>query len=363
MRPKVSILIPAYNHGRFVSEAIESVLNQTFQDFEICISDDFSQDNTWSEICKYRDRRIKKVRLKKNKGAVFNTWKAFQMARGEYIAILNSDDKFRPEKLQKQVDFLDNNAAYGAVFSRAELINEKGNKLPDEENPLQNTFKQENRSQIEWLRRFFWEGNGLCHPSVLIRRQCYQTVGFYKAIYRQLPDFEFWIRLVQRFPIHVLPEELVEFRILDHNANTSARTIENIIREDFEFRQILLQIIEKTDIHTLSKILKKPKITENNKLFVLAELAMKLRRENAYPRVYDAISFWIYSQLRNEKPTTLIPYSDLFNNMYSVVAGSNRLFRDSLDQLRNTENKLQEIQNTLIYKLVIRLKSWFSLFS
>lgn len=131
--PKVSVLIPAYNHEKYVKSAIQSVLDQRFQDFEIIITDDGSSDNTLREIRDFSDPRIKVFAHEKNRGAVVAERTCFENSVGEYIAILNSDDMFLPDKLEKQVIFLDENTQYGAVFSYAEIIDENGAPFTDQE--------------------------------------------------------------------------------------------------------------------------------------------------------------------------------------------------------------------------------------
>jgi glycosyltransferase involved in cell wall biosynthesis len=104
MTPKISVIIPAYRHERYVAEAIESVLGQTAGDFELIIIDDCSEDGTWEIIQRFRDPRIQAFRHEENQGAVKTINEGLRLARGEYLTILNSDDVFHPQRLQVLLD-------------------------------------------------------------------------------------------------------------------------------------------------------------------------------------------------------------------------------------------------------------------
>jgi glycosyltransferase involved in cell wall biosynthesis len=162
-----------------------------------------------------------------------------EIVSGEHIAIHHSDDVWEPDKLEKQVAFLDSHPAIGAVFSWAQIIDERGQPFQDESHYYAKIFEQPNRTRQEWLNFFFIHGNALCHPSVLIRRECYQECGIYRFGLSQLPDFDMWVRLCLKYEIHVLPEKLVRFRVRVNEANTSGSRSDTRIRWQFEFLQVL----------------------------------------------------------------------------------------------------------------------------
>lgn len=237
--PKISVIIPSYNHAQFVGEAINSVLQQTFQDFEILIIDDGSSDNSVAIIQTIDDPRIKFLVNEENHGAVYTTNKMIELASGDYMALLNSDDMWEPAKLEKQIRFLEENKNYGAVFTQAKIIQEDGTLLEDRSHHYGSIFKQVNKTRFEWLYYFFDAGNALCHPSILIRKEVYHGVGLYNPLMASLPDFDMWVRVCLQFEIYVLPEKLVRFRILENDRNASSATPENIIACQFEYKQIL----------------------------------------------------------------------------------------------------------------------------
>src|SRR5580692_7213135 len=219
--PKVSIIMTAYNHEKFVQEAIQSVLDQSFQDFEFIIIDDASSDNTLNIIKKFNDARIRLTVLEQNQGQFVATNLGLDKAQGEYIGILNSDDAFHPDKLQKQITFLENNPTIAAVFSFAEMINEKNHPFININNHYSYIFNQPNRSRHEWLNYFFFYGNCLCHPSVLIRSKHHHELGYYDPRFANCADLQFWIRLTAKYNIHIIQEKLIKFRILEKEGNMS----------------------------------------------------------------------------------------------------------------------------------------------
>lgn len=236
----VSVILTSYNHAKFIGEAIDSVLNQSFQDFELIIWDDGSSDGSWDIIQSYSDSRIKAYQNKKNKGPVYGVNKAIsEISQGKYIAVHHSDDVWESSKLEKQLDFIEANQSVGAVFSRASIINERGEPLAENAHLYCRIFNQPNRSRYEWLRYFFFNGNALCHPSVLIRKQCYLDCGLYLDSFTQLPDFDMWVRLSARYNIHVMSEPLIKFRLLDGELNTSGNRIDSRIRGTYENYKVL----------------------------------------------------------------------------------------------------------------------------
>jgi glycosyltransferase involved in cell wall biosynthesis len=256
--PKISVILTSYNHDKFISEAIDSVLQQTFQDFELIIWDDASSDHSWYLINQYTDPRIKAFRNDLNKGPVFGINKAIsEIATGEYIAMHHSDDVWELDKLQKQIDFLAVHPEIGAVFSDALAINEQSEPLSDKQHFYADVFKQSKRSRYEWLYFFFNTGNALCHPSLLIRKQCYADCGLYNPSLAQVPDFDMWIRLCLKYEIHVLPDALVKFRVLDREANTSGNRPETRIRGLYEYYKVLANFQAIQSLDELVKIFPK----------------------------------------------------------------------------------------------------------
>ena len=239
--PKVSVMFMSYNHGAYIKRAMDSVLNQTFQDFEIVLSDDRSKDSTKEILAQYKDSRLSLHFFDENQGATINNHYIWKHCQGEYLALINSDDVWLPEHLQKSVNHLEKYKECGAVFSWADLIDEDDNIL----DPCCEVFKQPNRSQAEWVYHLFAKGNCLCHPSMVVRREVYDEVGFYKLGFRQLPDYNMWTRMTKKYTLHILEEVLVHHRrCVRTGQNTSAPVVENSIRDVNESLYTLLHYFD-----------------------------------------------------------------------------------------------------------------------
>lgn len=219
---KISVIIPSYNHSKFLKKAIDSVLNQSYKDFELIILDDCSTDNSVKIINSYQDKRIKKYFNEKNSGAVNTLNQLINMATGEYIALLNSDDYWDEKKLEIQIEYLENNPSVAACFTWTDFVDEHNKGIFDSEIVPLDLFQKGNLTQSEWLKFLFDNGNCLCHPSVMIRSKIYNEIGMYKNIFRQLPDFEFWIRLIKKYNIHIIEQNLTHFRILSKEGTNSS---------------------------------------------------------------------------------------------------------------------------------------------
>lgn len=244
---KVSVIIPSYNHAPFIGEAIDSVLCQDYTDFELLLADDHSSDNSVDVIKTYSDSRIQTFFLKENLGATQILQFLIEHATGEYIALLNSDDRWCPGKLTKQVNIMENHREYAACFTWADFIDEHGQPLSDDGTLNLNTFYEDNKTQAEWLNFFFYHGNCLCHPSVLIRKSVYTQLGYYNGALRQLPDFAYWVQLCIHSPIYIVEEILVNHRrTTGENKNTSAVCAENTKRVLSESAFIMMWMFQHT---------------------------------------------------------------------------------------------------------------------
>ena len=237
--PKISIFLTSYNHGKYLHESIKSVLNQTYQDYELIILDDASQDDSWEIIHSYTDPRIKAFRNAENRKGIRLNDAIVKLSAGEYIAVHHSDDVWEDRKLEKQVAYLDSHPQIGAVFTLVTLIDEQSQIFSDLYHKDYRIFDQPNRTRHEWLNHFFFIGNALCHPSILIRRDCYQDMGLPRRGLAQVPDLDGWIRLCMKYEIFILQEKLIRFRIRAGAKNASGNRPDTRIRDHYEKLQLL----------------------------------------------------------------------------------------------------------------------------
>ncbi len=224
--PLVSVIMTAYNHEAFVAEAIESVINQTYKNIEFLVADDGSADRTPEIMRRFAQYFAQEYYFGENYGGYELFLK--EKTKGKYVALINSDDVWEKDKLEKQVSFLENNPDYAACFTWTDYVNDNLEILLDD------IFIKANRSSERWMYEFFKKDNSLCHPSVLIRRQAYIDAfqERYCYVFRQVPDFAAWVGLVQKEKIYVFPQRLVKMRRhgLGYSENVSAFTEKTMCR-------------------------------------------------------------------------------------------------------------------------------------
>ena len=225
--PKISVLIPTYNYGRYLREAIDSVLAQDFHNYELIVSDDCSSDNSEEIISKYNsDKRIRYYRHKKNLGMVENWNWCISQARGEFIKFVFGDDKLlRPDALRKLIELMENNpqATLGAC---ARTIIDKSSSPVKTLNDL-GSSGQYNGSDIIY-KCLDENRNIIGEPTVTIFRKENAGLGF-SLRYKQLVDLEFWFRLLAKGDLVYEKEPLCCFR--KHDFQQTAKNRVNGIAE------------------------------------------------------------------------------------------------------------------------------------
>ena len=377
---KVSVILTSYNHAKYLRESIESVLNQTYTDFELIIGDDASTDKSWDIIQSYTDPRIHAYRHETNRmGGVINETVLSGRVSSDYIAIHHSDDVWEPEKLEKQVSILNENPEVGAVFSNALAIGENGEPFEDESHFYYKIFDQPNRTRHEWLNFFFYHDNVLCHPSVLIRKACYDDCGLYRYGLAQLGDLDMWVRLCLKYEIHVMPEKLVRYRVRANAMNASAGNRSDAqIRHSFE----TLPIYENfRDIKNKEEFLKifpsaQKYFTEQDQDlgFALGMMALDANASNALKLFGLELLFEALNnpdRVRNIKELydfiSLTGKYDIFSvelipSLMSQIAEKQQRVQEltqSVEELRQTIQELRaqitEIFNSRTWKLVSRI--------
>ncbi len=237
--PKISVVLTSYNHAKYLRKSIQSVLDQTYKDYELIILDDGSTDNSWEIIESFNDPRIRVYRNEVNRKGISMIDVIRNIAQCEFVGIHHSDDMWEKQRLEKQMSVLEENPQVGAVFSLVTIIDEEDRPFLDKNHKYYQVFDQPNRTRYEWLNYFFYHGNGLCHPSLLIRKKCYSHRHTPMAGLAQLPDLNFWIRLCLTYEIFILQERLVRFRVRADEKNVSGNRPDARIRDHFEKLQLL----------------------------------------------------------------------------------------------------------------------------
>jgi glycosyltransferase involved in cell wall biosynthesis len=197
--PLVSVVIPTFNYGHCVAEAVESALGQTYSPVEVIVVDDGSTDDTAARLEPYRDRINYIYQPNQGLSAARNT--GIRAARGALIALLDSDDAFHPRKLELQVAHLRAHPDVGLVAT--DCFTEPGRKWPAIPGPV--------RAVRETLRRVVARAR-FGPSSVLVRRECFDRVGLFDPTLRSVEDKDMWVRLADRYPVARLAAPLCWYR-------------------------------------------------------------------------------------------------------------------------------------------------------
>ena len=222
--PKVTVLMPVYNGGRFLREAIKSVLNQTYKDYELLAIDDGSRDDSVKIINSFGDSRIRLVKNEKNMGQMNTLNKGLALARGEYIARMDQDDISLPERLQKQAEALDENPGIPLVFSDTYIIDSEGTRRKG--TVLERMAPGKKCSFEEFLKGEFH----ICQCTTMIRKKIFDDIGFYNPYYKIAAEHEIYhFRLLHKYPIKFIKEPLTEYRIYGGNTTSNVEQTANEI--------------------------------------------------------------------------------------------------------------------------------------
>lgn len=219
MVPKVSVIMSVYSDERYVRESVESILNQTFTDFEFIIIDDGSEDSTWDILTEYadQDQRLRLFKNTKNIGLTRSLNKGLQVAQGEYIARQDSDDISLPERLEKQNRFLENKLEYVVVGSWGIAINEKETTI--------GVIQPEHGFETILCNMLF--GNRLIHSSTVYRKNWINKIGRYNESFSATQDYDLWLRVIaHEGKIDNIPEFLIQYRIHNQNISISQNTMQ-----------------------------------------------------------------------------------------------------------------------------------------
>ena len=326
-RPLVSVILTSYNHAKFLRASIESVLGQTYKDFELIIVDDCSSDESWDIICSYSDDRIRKVRHFYNYGSGVLKDTINRYARGKYIAVHHSDDVWMLDKLQKQLDFLTRHREYKIVFTNVSVINEEGEEYQEKDGFYFNAFKANNKSRYEWLRYFLINGNCLCHPSVLMERNVYKHARPFGVGLKQVPDLLLWIRICKFYNIYVLPEKLVKFRIQHAGRNTSGKRMETQIRSSIESMFILQEYVSIKKHKDFEKIFPEIELKGRSKRDIIIAFA-KFCLDKRMPEYAHLFALQtIYTQLNTRTGKKLLTQYEIDTKEFFRYTGEFDVFK------------------------------------
>jgi glycosyltransferase involved in cell wall biosynthesis len=268
-KPHISVLMPVYNCELYVREAIDSILNQTFTDFEFLIIDDASTDTTVEIIRSYNDFRIQLIVKPLNTGYTNSLNQGLKLAKGKYIARMDGDDISYPERFAKQITYLDANTEV--------VLCATGYKIIGIDSEL--SFPENH----DTIKLALLKGNCISHPSVMMRKETLdEHLLIYDSTKEPAEDYALWIRLLFVGKLHILPEVLLEYRMyanqVSHRRAVEQKKID--IEMKFKLLSYLDLVIEPMDKVFLEKYYREIEVIAFIELKVFKQLQKKLRLSN-----------------------------------------------------------------------------------
>ncbi|NOT22168.1 MAG: glycosyltransferase [Nitrospiraceae bacterium] len=241
----VTIVVASYNHAEFLTQRMDSLMAQTYQDLEILVIDDCSTDRSIEVLRGYQHRpKVTLLVREKNGGWVVVSNQGLEMASGEFVIFANCDDDCDPRMIRRLVDAMNNNPMAGIVFCRSLLVDEHDNLLGDDFTVRESSFRA--RCATDTLLSGAEMSRFLLHSCVipnlsaaLIRKKCFDLVGNLSSSYRVCCDWDLFFRIVARYDVAYIAEPLNRFR--QHQTTIRNVTKERVVYEEY-FRLLLGQI-------------------------------------------------------------------------------------------------------------------------
>lgn len=212
-QPLISVIIATYNREAFVAEAIDSVLAQTWTNFELLVVDDGSTDQTQAVLARYReDPRVTLIYQENQKrAAAFNN--ALQYAKGEFVGILDSDNRWLPHRLERGIEMFRTHPEVDIVYGNNVTIDEQGNE----------TTRMTMRRHSGRITRELWRDNCVSINTTLVRKKCFDEMGGMDPNCKRSDDYELWLRLSTRYRFLHIPEYLAEYRVMADQLSSDKR--------------------------------------------------------------------------------------------------------------------------------------------
>ncbi len=242
--PKISVIMPVYNSEKYLKEATDSILSQTYTDFEFIIIDDCSSDSSVKIIEEYEDNRIVFIKNEENLGVAKTLNRGLSICKGEFIARMDSDDISLSERFEKQLKYLEENKNTAVVscgvqtFCDDKIISETG----------------WSNSEPAKIKKDLFFSCAIAHPTVMMRTSAIKEVGGYDPDYNGVEDYELWCRVSEKYDIASVNDVLFKYRVHENQVSRKppARVIESL--KNLKKRQIEMLRAELDEDELLSYI-------------------------------------------------------------------------------------------------------------
>lgn len=211
VKPKISVLMPVYNTEKYLGNAIESILNQTFQDFEFIVADDCSTDNSWKLLKDYarNDRRIVPIRNSVNLRTTKTLNRGLRIAKGKYMIRMDADDWSYPNRFEKQYEFMEKHLDVGVSGGTIEVCNERLKVLNLRRYPLTD----------EDVRKIIFRYSPFAHPATIWRMKIIKELGGYNENIPLTQDYELYFRVGQKSKFANLSDVILKLRTHDDSSS------------------------------------------------------------------------------------------------------------------------------------------------
>ncbi|QNM86253.1 glycosyltransferase family 2 protein [Polaribacter pectinis] len=287
--PLVSVLMPVYNSEDYVGEAIESVLKQTYDNFEFLIVNDFSTDKSLDIILSYKDSRIKVLNMKQNSGISETLNFGLLKAKGKYIVRMDSDDISLPNRIKKQVEFLEKNKEHVICGSNYSIINSSNKVVLPEKHSI--------------IKTGFLHSCCVAHPTVVIRKSILEKNKlFYSKDNEPAEDYHLWSLLIHKGKFYNIQENLLAYRVHQNQISQSKKTAQD--KKSFSVKinyiKTFYKELTKEETLMLEKLLLYKKKMQDVDIKIFSDFVFNLKISNSKTNFFESKSFQNYiSTLEN----------------------------------------------------------------
>lgn len=281
----VSVILPAYNSEGTLGEAIQSIINQTYNNWELIIINDGSTDGTDTVSLSFKDKRIKYFVNEGNKGLIYTLNRGLSLASGKYLARMDADDICYPERFERQVNFMESHPDVIVCGTQIDYFGTKSTNYKKLKFPLDDKS----------LKEMLAVSTCFAHPSVMVRKSMFESSGvFYDINFKNAEDYSFWIDLIPYGKFANLNETLLHYRISDTQISQSGnpQTLKSVIacKKKYLKRELEPSLADSLFNLINISVLKEVKRQTSNKR-VWEACYLSLEKYNIYSLVYYFISF------------------------------------------------------------------------
>lgn len=274
---RISVVMPVYNGAPYLDEAIKSILNQSFSDFEFIIINDGSTDNSREIIERHRDPRIKRIDNKENRGVTESLNKGLHVAVGEFIVRMDSDDFSLPNRFSRQLAYMESHPEIGVCGSHVQVMGS------------QEVWSQPEHPEEVKCRLLLH--CCLAHPSVMFRREILVKHSLqYHASYNHAEDYQLWTQLSQVTMISNVPEVLLHYRLHENQISKSFKPLQAQQAERIQYEQLMRLGIKPSEEEFCTHL----NLCYRNRFsdpVIKKNWVQKLLKKNLETRVYDQVAF------------------------------------------------------------------------